>query len=174
MRRVLFVALLAAVSLSLVGCKKKPRQDLAEVPPPTGSQAPSTQSIYVGPPAPSGSSDIYQSPEPSDGYVSSSSTATIGSTSLYESPSSGSTTFTTPPAPAPTYTPPAADAGVPTYTIPVPDTGSGGNYTVQRGDTLWSIAQRVYGSGQRWKDIAAANNIGNERKLRIGQQLIIP
>lgn len=47
-------------------------------------------------------------------------------------------------------------------------------YTVQRGDTLWSIAQRTYGNGQRWRDIAQANPSVDPQKLAIGQQIILP
>ena len=47
-------------------------------------------------------------------------------------------------------------------------------YSIRKGDTLWSIATRVYGSGQRWQDIAAANSIHNPRKLTVGQMLILP
>ncbi|KAI9081194.1 hypothetical protein K1719_036953 [Acacia pycnantha] len=28
---------------------------------------------------------------------------------------------------------------------------------VQPGDTLWSISSRVYGSGSKWKELAAVN-----------------
>jgi len=47
-------------------------------------------------------------------------------------------------------------------------------YEVRRGDTLWSIAKRVYGDGKRWRDIASANGISNPRRLRVGQSLVIP
>ncbi len=47
-------------------------------------------------------------------------------------------------------------------------------YTVQAGDTLWSIAQRLYGDGKRWKDIAQANGITDARKLTVGTVLKIP
>jgi len=47
-------------------------------------------------------------------------------------------------------------------------------YTIAKGDTLWSIAKREYGNGQRWKDIAAANPGINPNKLRVGQQITLP
>lgn len=47
-------------------------------------------------------------------------------------------------------------------------------YTVRKGDTLWAIAQREYGSGQRWVDIAGANPSVDPKKLAIGQQIILP
>ena len=49
-----------------------------------------------------------------------------------------------------------------------------GTYGVQKGDTLWSIARRVYGNGQRWTDLAEANGITNPKMLRVGQSLIVP
>ena len=47
-------------------------------------------------------------------------------------------------------------------------------YTVRKGDTLWSIAQRVYGDGQRWVDIVDANPGLSPNKLRVGQTITLP
>ncbi|MDX1683354.1 MAG: LysM domain-containing protein, partial [Phycisphaeraceae bacterium] len=47
-------------------------------------------------------------------------------------------------------------------------------YKVKKGDTLWSIAQRHYGDGKRWREIASANNISDPGKLRVGQTLTLP
>jgi len=47
-------------------------------------------------------------------------------------------------------------------------------YTIARGDTLWSIAQRTYGNGQRWRDIAQANPSVDPQKLKVGQQIVLP
>lgn len=47
-------------------------------------------------------------------------------------------------------------------------------HVVARGDTIWSIALRYYGDGQRWRDIAAANGNVDPKKLAIGQRLILP
>lgn len=47
-------------------------------------------------------------------------------------------------------------------------------YTIRKGDTLWSIAQRVYGNGQKWKDISAANPSIDPKKLAIGQEITLP
>ena len=57
---------------------------------------------------------------------------------------------------------------------PVPTAGAGGSYTVQRGDTLWSIAQRTYGDGKRYHDIVAANPGLEPTKLRVGQSITLP
>jgi nucleoid-associated protein YgaU len=49
-----------------------------------------------------------------------------------------------------------------------------GNYYVKRGDTLWEIAEAVYGNGKQWTKILNANK-SKIRKLRNGQQaLIVP
>ncbi len=50
----------------------------------------------------------------------------------------------------------------------------GGTYTVQAGDTLWSIAEKSYKDGFQWKQIAEANNIANNDQLVAGQSLKIP
>lgn len=58
-----------------------------------------------------------------------------------------------------------------------PSTGggaAGGTYMVQKGETLWSIAVRVYGDGQKWKDIAAANPNIDPNKVREGQTINLP
>ena len=47
-------------------------------------------------------------------------------------------------------------------------------YTIRKGDTLWSIATREYGSGQKWKTIAQANPSVDPKKLAIGQQITLP
>lgn len=52
--------------------------------------------------------------------------------------------------------------------------GNGQSYVVQKGDTLYSIARRFYGSGNNWKTIAELNGITDPSKLRVGQQLTLP
>ncbi len=47
-------------------------------------------------------------------------------------------------------------------------------YTIQKNDTLWKIAERHYGNGQRWTDIAAANPGVNPKKLAVGQTITLP
>lgn len=55
---------------------------------------------------------------------------------------------------------------------PTPATGE--TYTVQEGDTLWSISQEAYESGYNWVDIVEANNIQNPDNVPAGTQLQIP
>lgn len=47
-------------------------------------------------------------------------------------------------------------------------------YTVKQGDSLWTIAVRELGNGNRYIDIANRNNIANVNKIYPGQVLIIP
>jgi len=48
------------------------------------------------------------------------------------------------------------------------------SYTVQRGDSLRSIAYHVYREARYWRHIAQANGISDPRKLPPGQVLRIP
>lgn len=49
-------------------------------------------------------------------------------------------------------------------------------YTVQTGDSLWSIAQKFYGTGYKWTDIYQANagQLGDPNVIQVGQRLAIP
>lgn len=62
-------------------------------------------------------------------------------------------------APAPVVTP-----------VPMAQT----SYTIQKGDSLWKIAERHYGNGQRWPDIVAANPGLEPTKLYVGKTIILP
>jgi peptidoglycan endopeptidase LytE len=48
------------------------------------------------------------------------------------------------------------------------------NYTVKSGDYLWSIAEKIYGSGYNWVDIASANHLENPGLIYTGTKLVIP
>lgn len=50
----------------------------------------------------------------------------------------------------------------------------GGEYTIQSGDTLSSIAESELGSQDRWQEIAEANDIDNPDRIYAGQTLAIP
>lgn len=52
--------------------------------------------------------------------------------------------------------------------------GSPTSYTVQSGDTLGRIAQKVYGDARRYPLIQQANNLKDPSQIWVGQVLIIP
>ena len=56
------------------------------------------------------------------------------------------------------------------------DPAPGQNYVVQRGNSLWRIAQRAYGAGTRYVVIYSANpnRIRNPNKIYPGQVFKIP
>jgi 5'-nucleotidase len=68
------------------------------------------------------------------------------------------------PAPAVTQTPPATPGAA----------GAGGNYRVQKGDTLFSIAKQKYGNGNQWQRIASAHPGLSPATLKAGQTIVIP
>lgn len=47
-------------------------------------------------------------------------------------------------------------------------------HTVAQGETLWAIAEKYYGSGYNWVDIAKENNLANADVIEVGQSLTIP
>ncbi|MBD2845501.1 LysM peptidoglycan-binding domain-containing protein [Paenibacillus sp. IB182496] len=53
-------------------------------------------------------------------------------------------------------------------------TAGGWTHTVQRGDTLYSIARQYYGSGKHAATIAEANGLADGDQLQAGAQLEIP
>jgi nucleoid-associated protein YgaU len=55
------------------------------------------------------------------------------------------------------------------YTAQLPET-----VTVAKGDHLWGIAEKNYGSGYNWVDIAKENGLKNPGILTVGQVLKLP
>ncbi|MFE3191906.1 LysM peptidoglycan-binding domain-containing protein [Nocardia sp. NPDC059240] len=71
-------------------------------------------------------------------------------------------------APEPVQTQAAAVEEVP------PPPPAAQTYTVEPGDTLWAIAERFYGDGNRYQEIANASGISNPDAIDVGQVLTIP
>ena len=81
-----------------------------------------------------------------------------------------------PPPPAPEETievaPAAVEEPLPATEEPTPPAAR--TYTVVSGDTLWAIAERFYGDGNRYPEIAAASGISNPDLINVGQVVTIP
>ena len=69
--------------------------------------------------------------------------------------------------PAPTPEPESA----PPPPAPEPSTQT---YTVVSGDTLWAIAERFYGDGNKYQQIADASGVSDPDLIHPGQVLTIP
>lgn len=79
---------------------------------------------------------------------------------------------------------PAAETAAPVENYPAYP--SGGTYTgattgsrfhtVQKKETLYSLARQYYNDQSRWKDIYEANRaeLADPNRIRIGQRLVIP
>jgi len=89
------------------------------------------------------------------------------------------------PQPAPRPTPvPVDELSAPTGTDidigesfdPQPPAPESRTHTIQKGDTLWSLAVKYLGSGQRWPDIQKANPGMTlaPTKLPVGKTITIP
>ena len=61
-------------------------------------------------------------------------------------------------------------------TKPATETAAGAEtkHVIAKGDTLWGLAKAIYGNGELWKTIAAANGNPVPEKLEIGKELQIP
>jgi len=84
-----------------------------------------------------------------------------------------------PPEPRPAFTgTPAVEIETPVAPPPVPATpvGGGTTYTMQKGDTLYSLARRFYGDGKLWTKIADANKdkIRDVTSIPVGTVLTMP
>lgn len=57
---------------------------------------------------------------------------------------------------------------------PVPVPAGATVHVVVRGDLLSDLSVRYYGTARRWRAIAEANGITDDRSLKVGQRLVIP
>ncbi len=77
------------------------------------------------------------------------------------------------PAPPPPRPEPTVEKPKPPAEQPEPEP-SPTIYTIQKGDTLWSIAKRLLGDGKRHKEILALNPGLEAKKLPVGKTIKIP
>ncbi|MFI7671837.1 LysM peptidoglycan-binding domain-containing protein [Nocardia sp. NPDC049526] len=78
------------------------------------------------------------------------------------------------PEPEPEPEPVAEQAAAPAAEEVPPPPPAAQTYTVEPGDTLWAIAERFYGDGNRYQEIADASGIDNPDAINPGQVLTIP
>ncbi len=76
----------------------------------------------------------------------------------------------------PTFAP---DTSAPSATraptgTPITPPAGGTTYTIESGDSLWTIARKVYGDPTKYRLIQQANNLPDNARLRRGQVLVIP
>jgi len=146
---VLFLALILVTATACV--RKKP----SPTPIPTATPAPTTQ-LATTPTATAMAIQVTTPAETESG-------ASAGSTTAPEQTPVVTETVETPPQPTPMPTTPPAAAGAPS--------GQATSYTVQPGDTLYSIARRFNTTPEA---LAQLNNLVNPDILVIGQILSIP
>jgi nucleoid-associated protein YgaU len=54
------------------------------------------------------------------------------------------------------------------------DGGADQSYTVKSGDNLSKISNRFYGSPNHYPKIAAASNIADPNKIKVGEEITVP
>ena len=79
------------------------------------------------------------------------------------------------PAPQPVAVQPVTyDAAPAPAAAAAPNAVAGGSYTVNKGDTLYSIAKTRYGSGNQYTKIVSANPGLSAEHLKVGQTINVP
>lgn len=163
MKRGLFIlallVLIAALVAGMTGCTKQK---------PVIAEATATETLVVE----AGATTTPSPPATVIGVTEATPTQVAGIPPLTPTPEAGEEAMPTGPSPSPTPTvavTPAAAAPVPTPTV-VPG-AEVTYYTVQRGDTLSSIARRFNTTVEA---ILRANNIANPNYINAGQKLVIP
>ena len=61
-----------------------------------------------------------------------------------------------------------------TQTGPLTEPRAGATYTVQEGDTLWTISEEAYENGFLWEQVAEANNLDSPDDISAGAEITIP
>ncbi len=73
----------------------------------------------------------------------------------------------------PTLTP-AKATSTPTPAKVAKEVVKGEVYVVKKGDSLWTIAEKIYKSGYNWVDIARVNKLSNPDAIEAGSKLVLP
>ncbi|MEI7653102.1 MAG: LysM peptidoglycan-binding domain-containing protein [bacterium] len=61
-----------------------------------------------------------------------------------------------------------------TTPVPTQPTAQPKEHMVQEGESLWSIAEKVYGSGNAYVELAKANDLVNPDLIAVGQKIMLP
>jgi len=69
---------------------------------------------------------------------------------------------------------PAAKKSTPAPSADKATPKAAGDYEIQNGDSLWKIAARELGDGERWKEIAALNPKLDPNRLIVGRAIALP
>src|SRR5438874_13016386 len=78
------------------------------------------------------------------------------------------------PPPQPVAVQPVTYDAAPAAPAAGPNAAGGGNYTVKKGDTLYSIAKTRYGNGNQYAKIMSANPGLSAEHLKVGQTIVVP
>jgi 5'-nucleotidase len=57
---------------------------------------------------------------------------------------------------------------------PAPEPAEPRIYVIEKGDSYWKIAKKIYGDGMRMKDIEDANPDVDPKKLQVGDEILLP
>lgn len=145
----LMAAALLVGTVALTGCKNKKDEATSTVPPPSDPPPAPVVTTLPPPPAPAPAAAPAARPVP-----------------------------TMEPAPAPQPIP--KPNSTPKAASPAHATGgngaahAGGTYTVQKGDTLYSIARKVYNDPKKVDAILKANPGIDANKIKVGQKIHLP
>ncbi|MCX5659785.1 MAG: LysM domain-containing protein [Planctomycetota bacterium] len=147
--KLLSAALLIGV-VALTGCKNKKDDVAATTPPP--SEPPPPPVVYSVPPAPAPAPAPARAADPMPTLQPAPAPAPIGGKSAK--------------APAGCHATGGASGGATAHV--------GGSYTVQKGDTLYGIARKVYNDPKMVAAILKANPGVDANKIKVGQKLQLP
>ena len=161
LKRSVSVAVLAAVTMSVVGCQS------------FGPAGTLTASTPAPGPATAGSGGVIRA-DVTDIRPADAAPAGLVMTPMYDSPVQPVTYATVTPA---TVVIPASASAASTASAPTSSAmlvAATGSHTVRARETLFSIARSSYGDGKQWRKIAIANPGLSPSSLHIGQVITIP
>lgn len=144
-------------------------QEEPEEPKTVSANGSSVQAVTGSPPTVTATPELTQTPEVTDAAGTVQSTSRTGQ----EEPTAAPTVTEAPTVtPSVTVTPSASPS--PSGADAKETAVQGGEYIVQKGDTLTKISEQYYGNLQRIADICAANGITQDDIIFPGQKIVLP